>query len=325
MKKFLSCFLILILALFSFSSCLDQQEKTEKPIIVTTVFAEYDWVRQILGGTVEEVELVLLTENGADLHSYQPTVNDIATIIRCDLLIHTGGVSDAWLNDAIDLPTNENRSVLRLMDLLSHEEKLTEQDHLHHDHDEDCDHDHRHEYDEHVWLSLKLAPRFCDAIADALCQKFPQHKDLYRDNCEKYITEIAKLDRKYEETVANTQNATLLFADRFPFSYLMNDYGITCFAAFPGCSSETETSFKTVSSLAHQVDQFKLPFVVILEKSDRRLAETVIATSNQPQTQIISLNSLQSIDKKEMEKGITYIGVMQNNLNQIAIALSVKN
>lgn len=320
MKKFLLLLLALSLLVAPLSSC-QNTEQNDTVTIVTTVFPEYDWVMNILGQQTANVEVILLTENGTDLHSFQPTVGDIAKISTCDILICTGGLSDAWIDDALASSSNEQQTVIRLMSLLSHEEKLVEQSQHHNAHAHDSE-DHHDSYDEHVWLSLKLAKRFCGAIAEAICQKLPEHAEEYTQNCAAYVAKLDRLDAEYETSVSTAEKHELLFADRFPFTYLTYDYGLSCYAAFPGCSAETEASFETVAFLAETLNKLSLPAVVVLESADLSLAKTVIATSQSQNVRIISLDSLQSVSKLDIQSGISYLDIMKNNLLALESALN---
>lgn len=317
MRKIFCFCLLIAVALTLFSACGNATENNEKITIVTTVFPEYDWTRQILGDTYGEVELILLTENGTDLHSYQPTVSDMATLASCDILICTGGTSDAWIDDALAASSTAKRHVIRLMDFLSEEEKLVEQS-AHHN----TEHHHDEPYDEHVWLSVKSAIRFCSAICDALCQVLPEHENTYRENCQTYVGELETLDKAFSETVSASSVKSLLFADRFPFSYLTHDYGLTCYAAFPGCSSETEASFETVAYLAKTMDFLSLPAIVILENSDDEIAQTILAATATKSADIVVMNSLQSISRADIQNGATYLDIMKSNLSALQTALN---
>ena len=317
-KKVLLLLLALIAVLLPLSSCRDSAADDETITIVTTTFPEYDWTRNILGEAPDGVELILLTENGTDLHSFQPTVTHIATLSECDIFICTGGVSDSWVDDALASVPAKNRTVIKLMSLLSEEQKLVEQS----QHHNTQHHEHEDEYDEHIWLSVKNAKSFCRTITDVLCEKLPEHSDVYAQNCESYIEALDELDAAFAQSVTAAETKTLLFADRFPFSYLTHDYGITCYAAFPGCSSETEASFETVAFLAERVDALALPAVVVLENADLDLAETVIATTKAKTARIVTMNSLQSISKYEIENGATYLVTMKNNLDALCLALN---
>ena len=317
MKKIL-CLCILFSLLTIFSGCSTHHDKTETITVVTTVFPEYDWTREIIGDG-SDVQLILLTKNGTDLHSYQPTVTDVAAIASCDLLIYTGGVSSSWIDDVLKENPSENRTVIRLMDDLSEDEKLIEQS-VHHN----TDHHHDEVYDEHIWLSLRLASRFCDTICAALCDLVPEKQDAYRENCAVYIQKLQALDATYQDTVAAATISSLLFADRFPFTYFANDYNLTCYAAFPGCSAETEASFETVSFLIKTVEDLDLPAIVVLENSDRKLAETVLSTTKTEATEIVKMNALQSVSGTDLKNGISYLEIMHQNLAALRIALGCK-
>lgn len=316
MKRTVCICLLLLFVAVALISCAPPATENQKITIVTTVFPEYDWTRQILGEETGRVELILLCDNGIDLHSYQPTVADIATITSCDLLICTGGTSDAWINDALATTPSDTRQVIRLTELLSKDELLSEQSHHH-----NTEHRHDEAYDEHVWLSLRLAERFCDAICDALCAVMPESENEYRENCKNYTAQLKALNEAFVTTVGSTSVKTLLFADRFPFSYLTNDYGIECYAAFPGCSSETEASFATIAFLAERMDTLELPAIVILENSTTQLAETVLSVTKTKPSLIVTMNSLQSVSRSDIENGATYLSIMTKNLSALNTAL----
>lgn len=318
MKRIFCVLLSLLLLASSLASCGGLGESEDKISIVTTVFPEYDWTRQILGEKRNDVELILLTKNGTDLHSYQPSVADMAKITTCDLLIYTGGTSDAWIDEALALHPSEKREVLKLTDLLSEDTLLFEQS----EHHNNAEHHHdNEEYDEHVWLSLRLAVSFCDAICDRLSKLMPENEQVYRENCEAYTLQLKALDRAYTDAVEASSLDAVLFADRFPFSYLFHDYSLTCYAAFPGCSSETEASFKTISFLAESMDALSIPAVIVLENSDNTLAQTVINTTAAKTATIVKMNSMQAITREDIDSGIDYLSVMTQNLSALKIAL----
>lgn len=316
MKKYTCICLIVIILLFLFCGCADTSKDNKTITIVTTVFPEYDWTRQILGDTLSQVKLILLTDNGTDLHSYQPTIADMATIASCDILICTGGTSDTWLGDALSTSPSKGRTVLSLMNLLSDEEKLVEQSRHH-----NTEHSHEQPYDEHVWLSLKLAQRFCHAIRDALSTAMPENAETYEKNCRNYVAQLQALDNAYTSVVDRAELKTLLFADRFPFSYLAQDYGLECYAAFPGCSAETEASFQTITFLAEKVDTLELPAVIILESANEKIAKTVLETAKSKQSVIVTMDSLQSVANVDIHNGTTYLSIMTKNLSALKTAL----
>ena len=485
--------------------------------IVTTIFPEYDWVREVLGDKAENDELTMLLDNGVDLHSYQPTADDIVKISDCDLFIYVGGESDGWVDDALKNATNKNMKVIDLLDVLGDSVKAeevvegmqeTEHDHDHdhskevstfeddevqdrslsdwagdwqsaypfaldgtlddafaamaeegemtaeeyktyyqngyktditnidiagdhieftyedgkkvgsdykyvgyyiqnwstgtkaamyrfeaedkdsgapvyiefndhmiepaaaehfhirmsnesfdaivdpenswptffpadmtgeeicehlegHDHDEDEEHEHEegeeHEHeeekDEHVWLSLRNAETLCDAISGALQQIDPDNKDAYAANTSAYIKKLSALDADYQAAVDAATYKTVLFGDRFPFRYLVDDYGLSYYAAFVGCSAETEASFETISFLAKKVDELKLPCVLTIEGAQHKIAETIVQNTAEKNQKVLTMDSMQSTTSEDVANGTTYLSVMENNLSVLKEAL----
>lgn len=299
--------------------------------VVCTVFPQYDWVRQILGNQLEGTKLTLLLDKGVDLHSYQPTAEDIVTISNADLFIYVGGESDAWVEDVLVKPHNERMVVLNLMDILKGEMKEEEvvqgmqADTDHHDEAEEArenDAQEAFEYDEHVWLSLKNATKVCHSISEALSSLDSQHAEGYQNNCEAYITQLSNLDAEYDQVVTQAERTTLLFGDRFPFRYLVDDYQLTYYAAFVGCSAETEASFETVRFLASKVDELKLPVVLVLENSDQKIAKTIINNTQEKNQTVLVLDSMQSVTLDDIEGGANYLSIMKGNLDVLSEALS---
>ena len=318
--------------------------------IIATTFPLCDWTRQILGEQAAAVELVQLQDNGIDLHSFQPTARDLSRLAQCDLFLFIGGESDAWVKNALRAHANPRRLTLNLLETLgnaaleeTHLEGMEAHDHHHgeakhdhdhhhgeakHDHDHHHgeakhDHDEEHELDEHVWLSLRRVSRLCQAIADRLAKLEPSHAAEYQSNCQAYQAKLLALDKRYADAVKNAHGKNLLFADRFPFRYLADDYGLTCFAAFSGCSAETEASFKTIAFLASKVDELSLPAVLALESRQHKIAETVVRTAKSKGVKILTVDSLQSATSRDARKGKTYLGTMEQNLTVFQSALGV--
>ena len=364
--------------------------------VVTTIFPEYDWTREIVGqgefGTdksaADKVEITMLLDKGTDLHSFQPTAEDITKISTCDVFIYVGGESDKWVDDALKEATNKNMKVINLMEVLGdsvkeeelvegmqgeedeheHEEdthsdgeaddtltdeliitdELTEdidnhdgdavgseveEDH-HHDEEEEHHHDeeaegHHHdegeiEYDEHVWLSLKNAQTITSVIAEKLGEADPDNAAAYKANAESYNKKLSELDGEYKTAVDNATTDTLLFGDRFPFRYMVEDYGINYYAAFIGCSAETEASFETIIFLSGKLDELKLPAICTIENSDQKIAKTVKENSKTGDQEILVMDSLQSVTKSDVDSGATYYGKMSSNLEALKQALGSK-
>ena len=295
--------------------------------VVTTIFPEYDWVKEILGDKTGEADITFLTDNGVDMHSFQPSAEDILKIGEADVFIYVGGESDEWVEDALKEASNPDRRVVNLLDVLGDtvkEEELVEGMEAEHEDEEGEDdgyHDGEPEYDEHVWLSLKNAQVLCDAIAEALGEADPDDADVYTANAEAYKSKLDTLDKSYQEAVDAADIHTVLFGDRFPFRYMVDDYGLDYYAAFVGCSAETEASFETVIFLADKLDELGISVVLTLEKSDGRIASTVIENTASKDQKILSMDSLQSTTSEDVEKGATYLGAMEDNLKVLKEAL----
>lgn len=310
-----------------------QLSETEPLQVVVSIFPVYDWVRELTGS--EGISLSVLQKNGTDMHSYQPTVQDIASICDCDLFIYVGGESDGWVRDALENCQDEGPYVLNLLEILGSDvqeeaqlEGMEEDAHGHAHGGEDAhdqDHDEEDtEYDEHVWLSLKNAQKLCKAISDQLVQmqKDRQKAQIIEQHTAQYLQQLAELDARYTDCVEHAARRTLLFCDRYPFLYMAKDYNLTCYAAFRGCSAETEASFATIKFLADRVQTFSLPCVLTIDGSDDRLAKTVLQTADAMDCDILTLNSLQSVSDVQIEEGVTYLSIMEENLEVLDKALN---
>ena len=301
--------------------------------IVCTIFPEYDWVKQLLGDHAEQAELTYLLDSGMDLHSYQPTALDMAKIVECDLFVYVGGESDEWVEDALAEAVNKDMQVINLLEVMgdaAKEEEVKEgmeHDHDHEDEDHDeHDHDHEHEedeaeYDEHVWLSLKNAKALCAEITEKLTVLDSANKDDYRANLNAYAAQLDKLDGDFRKLAGDAKQKTLVFGDRFPFRYLVDDYGLDYYAAFVGCSAETEASFETVVFLAQKMDALGCGTIFTIENSDHKIAQTIIDNTKAKNQKIAELNSLQSVTKDQIGSGTTYLSLMQQNYDTLKSAI----
>lgn len=293
------------------------EESSDHLKIVTTVFPEYDWVKEILGDNPGGAELVLLQKNGADLHSFQASAADIAEIAECDVVIYVGGESDAWVNDVLTNNPSEKRIDIRLTEELG--SSLKEEEEVGGMTAEE--EENGPAYDEHVWLSLKNAEALCNVITEKLAEADPEHAEIYRSDNEAYQQKLNELDQAYSTAVSASERKTVLFADRFPFRYLTDDYGLTYYAAFPGCSAESEASFETVIFLAGKIDELSLPVILTIEGPQHTVAETVRNNTAGKDQKILTMNSMQSAGLKESEEGITYLTIMEENLSVLKEAL----
>ncbi len=387
MKKILSFLLCAVMLAVVLGGCGSQGAKApagkeqsggqKKIKVVTTIFPLYDWTREVLGAAGKDAELTMLLGNGVDLHSYQPTAEDMVKISSCDVLIYVGGESEQWIEDARKEAVNKNMVAVRLMDVLGdrakHEETVEgmeahhhhhgddhekhdrdrdhkdhdhdghdqERDHKDHDHDghdherdhkdHDLDgHDHEHgeeaehhhdEFDEHIWLSLKNAEICVNAIAEALEKADGANGKVYRDNAAAYRGQLKELDKAYEAAVSGAKQKTVLFGDRFPFRYLTDDYGLKYYAAFSGCSAETEASFETIAFLSSKLDELKLPVILTIEGGSHKVAETILYNTTNRSQKILIMDSMQATTAKDVESGVKYLSVMKKNLGVLQEAL----
>ena len=329
MKKIISIVLCAVLALsaLTLASCSKKGESTNnesegKIKIVTTIFPIYDWAKNIAG---DKADISMLINSGADLHSFQPSADDIINISSSDLFIFVGGESDEWAEDAVENSSSKNLKAINLLEALgsgAKEEEIVEGMQGEEEEEEGEEGEEEVEYDEHIWLSLKNAKTLVDEIQKALCEIDSNNAAFYQANAKAYDEKLSALDKEYESCVSSAKNKTLLFGDRFPFRYLTEDYGIKYYAAFVGCSAETEASFETISFLAKKVDELGLKYVMALEGTDHKLAQTIIDNTKDKNQEILSINSMQSITAKELETNIDYISIMQNNLVVLQKALN---
>ena len=291
---------------------------SEKPTVVTTVYPICDWTREILGET-DSVSLVLLQDSGTDLHSFQPSAGDIVTLSSCDLLIYIGGESDRWMDDALKNSVNPDQTVVSLLELLgdaAREEELLP------GMQEGSEKSSEPETDEHVWLSLKNASFFCGKIASYLSELDPANADRYAANAADYIQRLNELDAQYESAVSAAKHPVMLFGDRYPFAYLAADYGIGCWAAFSGCSAETEASFETIVFLAEKLNEEDLSAILKLESSDGSVAEAIRSASKRQSVRILTLDSMQSAGSADLISGPSYLDRMSLNLEVLKEAMN---
>ncbi|MDO4938576.1 MAG: metal ABC transporter substrate-binding protein [Lachnospiraceae bacterium] len=322
MKKNISILFIILMLAGILSGCGSSLSDSDKNIsIVTTIFPEYDWVMNILGDKASDADVTMLLDNGVDLHSFQPTADDIIKISKCDLFIYVGGESDKWVEDTLKEATNKDMVAINLLDVLGDsvkEEEIKEGMETDEDEQEGGE---DIEYDEHVWLSVRNAAVLVDSISDALGKLDTDNAAVYSSNASEYIKKLNDLDNRYQNAVDNAKVRTILFGDRFPFRYLTDDYGLDYYAAFVGCSAESEASFETIRFLADKVDELELSTVLTLEGTDHRIAETIVSTSKSKSARILSMDSMQSATSKDVASGATYLSIMEKNLDVLKSAL----
>ena len=316
-KKYLCTLFAALTALTLLFSSGCETSSDGKLHLVCTIFPQYDWVRELTEGA-QNVEVTLLEDSGADLHNFQPSAADKVSILNADLFVYTGGESDDWARTLLENADKDVRA-LDLIEALG-ERALTEEEGI----EESGEHDHAHEdeTDEHIWLSVQNAKVLVSAIAEELCAVDEENAALYQSNAASYLAELSDLDEAFQETVSSAKRSVLVFADRYPFRYLAHDYGLTCYAAFSGCSAESEASFATILALVRHVEENSLPYVMVLENSTQGIAKQVIDNTKSKDQGILTLNSLQSVTREDIGNGATYLDLMKEDLAVLKTALN---
>nr|WP_314504867.1 metal ABC transporter substrate-binding protein [uncultured Lachnoanaerobaculum sp.] len=306
--------------------------ETKKISVVTTIFPAYDWVKQVVGDN-KNVEITFLIDKGVDLHSYQASAEDIAKITDSDLFVYVGGESDEWAEDIIK--ENPNLKYISMVDSIGEAalaeelvEGMQEEEHEGEEHahegEEHANEEHAHEHegeeaiDEHVWLSIKNAKTVVAAIEHQLSEIDADNKASYEKNANDYIAKLDELDKEYKDTLSSIENKTILVGDRFPFRYLVNEYGINYYAAFLGCDAGSEASFETVKFLANKMDELNMSKIFIIDGSKGDLAKTIVDNTKDKNATVLMLDSMQSTKSSD---NANYIDIMRKNLEVLKEAL----
>lgn len=307
----------LILMLLCFSICLcgcgeAQTVKEDKISVITTVFPSFDFVRRIGG---DRVSVRMLLSPGADAHSFEPSPKDVVDISESDLFIYVGGENDTWIDGMLGSLNDVNTlKIVDCVDLIDEEIKEGMSgfsEHLH-EHEET-------EADDHVWTSPKNAAKIVERIKSELCVIDPENSDYYTKNAEEYKAELEALDEDFREIIKNSKRNTLVFGDRFPARYFVEEYGLNYFAAFPGCSSSVEANPKSVEFLIDKIKNEKIPAVLYIELSDKRMARVL---SEETGAKLLLFHSAHNISEKDFNNGVTYLEIMKNNEKTLKEALS---
>lgn len=316
MKKFFAILIALSLAL-SLAACGEAPEADNGGIsVVATTFAPYDFARQLVGdtGTVS-----MLLPPGSESHSYEPTPKDILEIQNADVFIYVGGESDTWVTDVLE-SVGEGVRAVTLMDCveLLEEETVEGMEAEVHDH-EHGEEGHEAEYDEHVWTSPRNAALICEKIAAALCEADPANASVYNANLAVYSAELAKLDAAFTGIVADGARKTIIFADRFPLLYFARAYGLTYYAAFPGCSEDAEPSAATVAFIIDKVREEDIPVVFHVELANEDMADIVCDETGAVKRQF---NACHNVTRAQFNAGVTYLDLMWENTEVLKEALA---
>lgn len=291
--------------------------------IVCTTFPQYDWIRNIIGDDSDKFQLTMLLDQGMDLHSYQPTAEDIAKIADADMFVYVGGESDGWVDSALKETTNTDMRVVNMLETLGNTVKEEEViPGMQAEEEEENEEGEGPEYDEHVWLSLKNAATITDVLSKNIQEIDPVNKEDYVENAAEYVDRLNDLDGRYALAISKGERQAILFGDRFPFRYMADDYGLTYYAAFVGCSAESEASFETITFLAQKVDNLKLPVILTIEGANHNIAESIKNATESKNQEILTMNSMQSVTAEDVADGETYLNVMEDNLNVLSQALN---
>ena len=348
-RRFLgkACLIMLAAVLMIFSAGLTGCGRTEEAEdgrmkVVTTIFPPYDFARAVSGGLAD---VTMLLSPGEEVHSYEPTPLDIKRIQGSDLFIYVGGENDVWVDRILDNMGEERPRTLRMVELTDtvaeeivegmmeergeHEHSGEHEDHgelaeseeavyEEHIHSGDSSEEEHEEADEHVWTSPVKAAEITEAIAEKMAEIDPDNAESYRANARDYIAQILEIDAQFREITKNAARRTIVFGDRFPIRYFAEEYGLEYFAAFPGCSSETEPSASTLAFLIDKVRQEKIPVVFSIELSNGNISRAICESSEAvPRT----YNSCHNVTRDQMESGATYVSLMTENLDVIREAL----
>ena len=324
MKKIFLILCALILSACSILTGCTFNNKDGKINIVCTIFPIYDWVKEIVGASSNEnVNVSYLLENGSEIHSYEPSMSDIAKISSCDLFIYIGGESDGWVTSVLSQKKNNNMIILNLLEILGDNVKEEEIKEGMQETEEDEEENSQTEYDEHIWLSLKNCKYICNKILDAIKSIDNENATSYIQNLKTFESKLTELDNSYTEAVQNAKQKTILFGDRFPFRYLVDDYDLDYYAAFVGCSAETNASFETITFLVNKVDELNLKVIFTIEGNNNGIAETIKSHTSSKNQKILVLNSMQSVSKNDIKNGTTYLSIMTQNLENLKQGLEV--
>lgn len=319
MKKYIGIGLSIFMIMITVLGCgakggtADGTDEGKKISVVTTIFPAYDWVKQVVGDN-KNVDITFLIDKGVDLHSYQASAEDIAKITDSDLFVFVGGESDDWARDLIK--ENPNLKYISMVDSIG--ESALEEETVEGMQEEEGEEEEEGALDEHVWLSLKNAKTIVNAIAQDLAEVDPDDKASYEKNAADYVTKLDELDKEYKDTLSAFANKTIIVGDRFPFRYLVNEYGINYYAAFKGCDAGSEASFDTVAFLAKKMDELDMKNIFIIDGSTGDLAKTIVDNTKNKDAKVLVLDSMQSTKSSD---NANYIEIMKKNLEVLKSAL----
>lgn len=307
MKKYKKILFILIILLVGCT----KTNKEKRVNIITTSFPGYDFARA-LTKNVEDVNVEMLLKPGSEMHDYEPTPKDIIKIEKASMFIYVGGESDEWTKKILKKINPEKTKIIKLIDIV---DKKTEEE----VEGMEEEHDHHEEYDEHVWTSPVNAIKITENIEKEIIKIDKVNKDKYEINADEYINKLEKIDTEIRNIVNNSKRKELIFADRFPFRYFTDEYNLKYYAAFKGCSEQTEASSKTIAFLINKVKEDNIPVVLHIELSNKKLANEI---SKQTNAKVLEFSSAHNISKQDFENKVTYVDIMNKNIEVLKEALN---
>lgn len=316
-KHIKTCILAVLLCCILLTGCGAEpatgQAENGRLQVVTTIFPQYDFTRAIAG---DLADITMLLPPGSESHTFEPTPQDIIRIQNCDIFIYGGGESDAWADTILASMDTSNMTIISLMDIVSVvEEEFVEGMQAEDEHDEDEE----AEYDEHVWTAPQNAKIISTVIAEALKERDSANAGVYESNRKAYSQELDDLDAQFRQVVTDGKRNLIVFGDRFPFRYFADAYGLKYYAAFPGCASETEPSAATVAFLIDTVKEKELPVIFHIEFSNESMADTI---SEGTGAKKLLLHSCHNVSQADIDNGVTYLQLMQNNVSNLKEALN---
>lgn len=339
MKRIIGLVLLAVLLLAACATTDDVSDDGAPLRVITTIFPQFDFVRQIAG---DRVELSMLISPGAESHGFEPTPRDMVALSRTDLFIYVGGHGDTWVYPilaSLDIEDMRTVALVDLVDTVHHHHHDHHHDHDHCDLDHDCEYDHddcdpdegycaidhhhghHHDdhHDDHVWTCPRNAILIVEALAEILSELDPDNADFFRANATAYIADLQALDQALAEVVARGVRSTVIFGDRFPFRYLTDTHGLTVYAAFEGCSAETQASPATIAFLIEKVQAENIPVVFYIEFSTRLIANVIAEATG---ARLLELHSVHNVSHADFSAGVTYLDLMRRNVEQLREALN---
>lgn len=329
MKKFLACLTAGLLLVTSLSACASRAlsdssasasnaENTQKLSVVCTNFPEYDFVRQIVG---DRADITMLLKPGAESHTYEPTPQDIITIQNSALFVYVGGDSDEWVSDVLSSMDQSKMTVFKLMDCVDLvEEELAEGMQPEAEAESaGSEAEEAPEMDEHVWTSPANAMKIVQKLCDTLCTLDSADQDTFKSNTDAYLDQLQKLDGEFREVVENGNRKEIIVGDRFPFRYFCEEFGLKYYAAFPGCSTDTEADASTVAFLIKKVKEDKIPVVFHIELSNEQMCNSICEATG---AKSVLLNAIHNVSDSDFKAGATYLSLMEHNVEALKEALN---